>query len=93
MADLPKLVVPDDWPPVLAASAAFARLHEVSELEYFDTLPGSPEGLIERIRDAEVVINIRSPPDSRRRCFNTAPACGADRTGPSGSMATTQRAP
>jgi len=62
MADLPKLMVPDDWPPVLAASAGFPRLHEVAEVEYFDSLPGSPERLIERIREAELVIC------SRRAC-------------------------
>jgi len=73
MANFPKLVVPDDWPPVLAASAAFARLHEVSEVEYFDTLPGSPEGLIERIRDAEVVINIRSSSRFTAEVFQHCP--------------------
>lgn len=60
MPNLPKLVVPDDWPNVLASSAGFAALHEIAKVEYYDSLPGSVEGLIERIRDAELVINIRS---------------------------------
>src|SRR2546429_9403941 len=60
MTNLPKLVVPDDWPPVLAASPGFAKLYEIAEVDYFDRLPGSSERLIERIREAELVINIRS---------------------------------
>jgi phosphoglycerate dehydrogenase-like enzyme len=73
MAHLPKLVVPDDWPPVLAASAGFARLHEIAEVEYFDCLPGSPVGLIERIRDAELVINIRSSSRFTAEVFQHCP--------------------
>jgi D-3-phosphoglycerate dehydrogenase len=57
---LPKLAIPDDCPPVLAVSAAFSRLRELADVEYFDTLPGSQERLIERIGSAEAVINIRA---------------------------------
>jgi phosphoglycerate dehydrogenase-like enzyme len=57
---MPKVVVPDDWPPVLAASAGFPKLRELADVEYFDTLPGSEAALIERIHDADAVINIRS---------------------------------
>ncbi len=57
---MPKVVVPDDWPPVLAASAGYPKLRELADVDYFDTLPGSEAALIERIRDAEVVINLRS---------------------------------
>ncbi len=55
-----KIVVPDDWPPVLASSPSFQTLRESVQVDYFDTLPGSEDGLIERIRDAEAVINVRS---------------------------------
>jgi D-3-phosphoglycerate dehydrogenase len=57
---MPKVVVPDDCPPVLGPSRAFASLRQLAEVEYFDTLPGSEGKLIDRIRDAELVINIRS---------------------------------
>jgi phosphoglycerate dehydrogenase-like enzyme len=57
---LPRVVVPDDWPPVLGASAGFGHLCEWADVEYFDTLPGSQEQLIDRIRNADVVINIRA---------------------------------
>jgi phosphoglycerate dehydrogenase-like enzyme len=57
---LPRVVVPDDWPPVLGANAGFGRLCEWADVQYFDTLPGSQGRLIERIRNADVVINIRA---------------------------------
>jgi D-3-phosphoglycerate dehydrogenase len=70
---MPKVVVPDDWPPVLAASAGFPKLRELADVEYFDTLPGSEEGLIERIRDAEVVINLRSSSRFTDEVFRQCP--------------------
>ena len=52
----PKIVVPDDCRPLLAASPPFQDLkREAIAIEYFDT-PGSAERLIERIRDDTVVI-------------------------------------
>jgi phosphoglycerate dehydrogenase-like enzyme len=71
--NLPKVVVPDDWPPVLAASAGFPRLREFAALEYFDTLPGSEAALIERIRDAEVVISVRSSSRFTQKVFRQCP--------------------
>jgi phosphoglycerate dehydrogenase-like enzyme len=70
----PKIVVPDDWPPVLATSAAFQDLQrEIAGIEYFNTLPASPQTLIERIRDAEVVINIRSSSSFSAELFQSCP--------------------
>jgi phosphoglycerate dehydrogenase-like enzyme len=70
----PKIVVPDDWPPVLASSAAFQVFQrEVAGVEYFNTLPGSPQGLIERIRDAGIVINIRSSSTFSAELFQSCP--------------------
>ena len=57
---MPKIVVPDDAPPVLAGSRAWSALREQAGLAYHDTLPGSEARLIERIGDAEVAINIRA---------------------------------
>ena len=54
----PTIYIPDDCPAVMARSAAYAKLLELADVRYWDTLPG-PE-LVERIRDAEIVINIRS---------------------------------
>ncbi len=63
----PKIVVPDDYPPVLAPSRAWRQLTARFAVDYYDSLPGNEERLLERIRDAEIVLNIRSSckfPDS-----------------------------
>jgi len=44
----------------MGPSRAYRALLERLNVEYFDTLPASEAGLIDRIRDGEVVINIRS---------------------------------
>src|SRR5207247_2374916 len=65
--------VPDDAPPVLAPSAAFPGLRARAELDYHDTLPGSEDTLIERIGQAEVVLNIRSSSKLGERVFAACP--------------------
>jgi lactate dehydrogenase-like 2-hydroxyacid dehydrogenase len=67
------VVVPDDWPPVLATSFAFQELRDRSELECFDTLPGSAQGLIKRIGSAEVVVNIRASSKLNEEVFERCP--------------------
>ena len=44
----------------MGASRAYRALLERTSVGYFDTLPSSAADLIDRVRDAEVVINIRS---------------------------------
>src|SRR5436853_45058 len=56
----PNIVVPDDYPIIMATSSAYRRFTETTPVKYYDTLPGSEAALIERIRDFETVINIRS---------------------------------
>lgn len=68
-----KVVVPDDAPPVLAASPAFRALCDRAEVAYFDTLPGSQEQLIERVRAGEIVVNIRSSSKFDQKLFQRAP--------------------
>ena len=54
-----RIVIPDDEPAVMTPSAAYARLkgHDVRTL---NDRPSSPDELVSRIRDATIVINIRS---------------------------------
>jgi D-3-phosphoglycerate dehydrogenase len=52
------VVVPDDYPQVLGASPSIERLRAGHEVRYFDSLPG--DALVERIGDAEAMINVRS---------------------------------
>jgi len=53
------IVIPDDEPAVMAPSAAFAKLAGYDVRTYADR-PSSADELVARIRDADVVINIRS---------------------------------
>ena len=70
----PKIVVPDDCPALLVTSPAFQTLQrENAGIKYFNTLPGSVERLIERIRDAEVVINVRSSSIFSSEVFQSCP--------------------
>lgn len=73
MPILPQVAVPDDCPPVLAASPAFETLRGIAEIRYFDTLPGSELGLIERIRDADAVMNVRSSSQFTAEVFQQCP--------------------
>ena len=56
----PRVVVPDDYPPVLAPSAAFRTLLDGATVTHHDSLPASTDVLLERIADIEAVLNIRS---------------------------------
>jgi D-3-phosphoglycerate dehydrogenase len=65
--------VVDDFPAVLRPSAAWPELTARAEVVYFDSLPGSEEETIERIREAEVVLNIRSSVKFTERVFAACP--------------------
>ena len=54
-----RIVIPDDDPPVMLPSKAYAKLAQHDVRTYSDR-PSGPGDLIDRIRDADVVINIRS---------------------------------
>ena len=68
-----RISVPDDAPPVLASSAIWPALQARADLDYHDTLPGSEEGLIQRIREAAIVLNIRSSSRFTARVFEACP--------------------
>lgn len=56
----PMIVIPDDYPAVMGPSAAYRSLTSRATVSYHDNLPVSTDVLLDRIRDAEYVINIRS---------------------------------
>src|SRR5215470_13163432 len=70
---MPNIVVPDDQPAVLGPSNAWKQLSNRGDFEYHDSLPGSEERLIERIADADVVLNIRSSTRFTARVFDKSP--------------------
>ena len=65
--------VVDDYPAVLRPSAVWPDLEARAQVVYYDTLPASEDALIERIRDAEVVLNIRSSVRFTERVFDACP--------------------
>jgi D-3-phosphoglycerate dehydrogenase len=54
-----RIVIPDDSPPVLLGTAAFERIRLLGEAVVFNTPPASEDDLIERIRGAHTVVNLR----------------------------------
>jgi phosphoglycerate dehydrogenase-like enzyme len=70
---MPRIVIPDDAPPVMASSAAYRALLEREAVDYHGTLPASEERLIERIAGAGVVINIRSSTRFTDAVFRQSP--------------------
>ena len=65
--------VPDDFPAVLASSGAWNDLAARAAVRYHDNLPASEDQLIERIADAEAVLNIRSSVKFTERVFAASP--------------------
>jgi D-3-phosphoglycerate dehydrogenase / 2-oxoglutarate reductase len=70
---MPRISIPDDSPVVLATSAVFPALQARAELDYYDTLPGTEDALIERIGTAATVLNIRSSSRFTARVFAACP--------------------
>lgn len=70
---MPRIVIPDDAPPVMASSAAYSLFKTRHEVAYYDDLPGTGERLIERLGDAEVAINIRSSCRFTEAVFQACP--------------------
>jgi D-3-phosphoglycerate dehydrogenase len=68
-----RISIPDDAPPVFRPSASWPELAARAEIDYWDTLPGSEEILIERIGAAEAVLNIRSSSRFTDRVFAARP--------------------
>ncbi|HZO56088.1 MAG TPA: D-2-hydroxyacid dehydrogenase family protein [Bryobacteraceae bacterium] len=67
------VAVPDDAPAVLALSPSFDRLKAAAEVRYFDTLPGVEDVLVDRMRDAESVVNVRSSSKITRAVMERCP--------------------
>ena len=54
------IVVPDDFPVVLAGTPAEARLRALADVAHYETRPGDAGELARRIAEATVVVNIRA---------------------------------
>jgi len=67
------IVIPDDFPAVMGPCEAYGPMAERHPVTYFESLPGSEATLIERIRDFEAVINIRSSTKFTESVFASCP--------------------
>lgn len=70
---MPRIVIPDDAPPVMAPSAAYRKLLERAPVDYYGTLPASEDQLIGRIAQADIVLNIRSSTQFGESVFARSP--------------------
>ena len=55
-----KIVIPDDYPPVISGTPALQTLQAHGEVDIHTSRPDTEEELIARIRDAHTVVNIRA---------------------------------
>jgi phosphoglycerate dehydrogenase-like enzyme len=55
-----KIVIPDDYPPVISGTKHLERLKELGEVRLYASRPRNQEELVRRIKDADIVVNIRS---------------------------------
>ncbi len=56
---MPRIVVPDDSPPVISGTPALELIRRAGETVVYTTPPASEEDLIRRLADAHTVVNIR----------------------------------
>ena len=56
---MPRIVVPDDSPPVISGSPALERIRAAGETVVYTSLPASADDLIRRLEGAHTAINIR----------------------------------
>ncbi len=54
------IAIPDDFPVVIGGRAALERIRALGDVRYFDAPAAGEDDLIERIGDADIVVNIRS---------------------------------
>jgi len=58
----------------MGPSEAYRRLLQRTPVDYYDTLPGTEERLLERIRNAGIVVNIRSSTRFTESVFRQCPS-------------------
>jgi D-3-phosphoglycerate dehydrogenase / 2-oxoglutarate reductase len=68
-----QIVIPDDFPPVYQDHPEVARLQHHGEVVVYSTRAAVEEELIERLRGAEIVINVRAYTDFGERVVAALP--------------------
>jgi D-3-phosphoglycerate dehydrogenase len=54
------IVIPDDYPTVISGTRHLEKLKELGEVKVYTTKPQSTEEIVRRIKDADIVINLRA---------------------------------
>jgi D-3-phosphoglycerate dehydrogenase len=70
---MPSVVIPDDDPAVVSISRSYSRLTENLTTRAFVAGPKSIDDLVERIRDADFVINVRARTPFSREVLERCP--------------------
>lgn len=55
-----KIVIPDDYPTVISGTRHLEKLKELGEVKVYTTKPQNTEELVRRIKDADIIINLRA---------------------------------
>lgn len=71
---MPKIIVPDDEPPVLAGTVEEERLRKLGEVRIYDSRALSDEELIKRVADADIAVNIRATSVFSRNVMKHCPS-------------------
>jgi len=56
----PRIIIPDDFPPVVTGSAAEEKIRPLGELEIYCSKAETEDELLERLKESEVVISTRA---------------------------------
>ncbi len=70
---IPRITIPDDFPPVISGSAAEQEIRSLGELEIFCRKAETEGELIERLKESEVVIGTRAFTLFTRRILSSCP--------------------
>ena len=70
---MPRMVVPDDEPPVLAGTVEEERLRQLGEVRLYNSRALGDEELLSRIADADIVYSIRSTSVFTRNVIKNCP--------------------
>jgi phosphoglycerate dehydrogenase-like enzyme len=69
-----KIVIPDDFPPQIKGTKALEQLYEYGEVTSYNTKASSQEELIQRMKQAEVAINVRAYSKFTESVFVSCPS-------------------
>ena len=68
------IVIPDDFPPQIKGTRALEDLKKYGEVKLYNTKASSQEEFIQRMKEAEVVINVRAYSKFTEEVFKSSPS-------------------